>query len=90
MAVDDPYRRAAQLKQPAGACVMKWMPISSFPVPTQDEERKPVLVWGDGWPLPDLAFLMGDQWWSATKHDGFVFAKIEPTHWMPLPLPPVS
>jgi hypothetical protein len=65
---------------------MDWKPIETCPA--HIEQPSLVLVGRKDWLQPDLAFRRNGQWWSATNHDGFVFAKLDPTHWMPLPKPP--
>lgn len=29
-------------------------------------------------------------WYSSTNHNGYTHARLEPTHWMPLPDPPAE
>lgn len=66
---------------------MHWLAIETAPEAGSGAPH--LLVWAKGWMRSDIAFRDKDGWKSATDHDGFVFARIEPTHWMPLPEPPI-
>jgi len=71
----------------------EWRPIES--APKQNINGPYILVWNAEDMVVDLAFWEdepdeGDEvgWRSATNHDDWQYAQLEPTHWMPLPPPP--
>lgn len=70
---------------------MKWRPIESAP-----KDSTPVIVWWDGRIVGEARFVKNDPdepgaWWWANEGPGDYHAEKlspEPTHWMPMPLPP--
>lgn len=63
---------------------MDWQPISSAP---KDGTR--VLCWNKEWEAPESGCLYGPFWAAnslAADKGGW---KYQPTHWMPLPEPPL-
>jgi hypothetical protein len=80
---------ASSLPPPGGE---PWMPIETAP-----KDRTPVIVWWDGRIVGEARYIPEEDmsdfgWWWANEGPGDYHAEKlspEPTHWQPLPQPPV-
>jgi hypothetical protein len=61
--------------------MMEWKPLKTAP-----KALGPFLVWGPGWDRPCLCFNFTGKW----QHTSREAVAIPPTHWMPLPQPPLD
>lgn len=69
-----------------GADGSGWLPIESALDAGYDSD---VMVAGDDWVT--VARLIDGQWWELNNHPTDAWGhQLYPTHWMPLPTPPVG
>lgn len=75
---------------------MEWQPIET--APKELEHIGDFILVSEPWKhgknggYVSAAFWGKDEqaWLSATNHDGYEHSVLTPTHWMPLPDPPIS
>lgn len=76
----------------------EWKPIESAPrdgrwVITWDGAEVQPACWEDdrgGGGSGDVGWCCGDSRWGGVLYEGINLMKVQPTHWMPLPTPPVT